>query len=81
MNDQILFWGPLDPMVDRGLKGVVENKSASSFVVFLGKAISGQPTFMSKTGGPDISEMAIPKQVQTSCPKNSGAIRFVVNGR
>ena len=31
---------------------------------------------MWKTGGPDISEMAIPKRVRTSRPKYSDTIRF-----
>ena len=46
----------------RHLGEVVGNKPASSLVVFLGKALNGTPpSFMWKTGGPDTSEMAIPK--------------------
>ena len=52
----------------RHLWEVVENKPASSLVVFLGKALNGRPTFMWKTGDP---EMATPKRVQTHRPKHS----------
>ena len=38
------------------------------------------PIFMWKTDGPDNSEMTTPKQVRTSRPKYSDAIRFLVNG-
>ena len=50
------------------LKEVVENKPASSLVVSLRKALNGTPTFMWKTGDP---EMATPKRVRTHRPKHS----------
>ena len=49
---------------------VVENKPASSLVVSLGKALNETPTFMWKTGDP---EMATPKRVRTHRPKHSDA--------
>ena len=52
----------------RHLLEVLENKPASSLVVSLGKALNGTPTFMWKTGDP---EMATPKRVQTNRPKHS----------
>ena len=42
--------------------------------------LTGRPTFMWKTGGPDTSEIAPPKRVQTYRPKYSDTIRFLVNG-
>ena len=42
--------------------------------------VLGQGTFMRKTAGPKISEMATPKRVRTFCPKYSDTIRFLVNG-
>ena len=59
----------------------MENKPASLLVVILGKALNGTPpAFMLETGSPDNSEMATPKRVQTSCPKYSDTIRFLVSG-
>ena len=52
----------------RHLWEVVENKPASSLVVSLGKALNGTPTFMWKTGDP---EMANPKRVWTHRPEHS----------
>ena len=52
----------------RHLWEVVENKPASSLVVSLGKAFTGRPTFMWKTGDP---EMATLKRVRTYRPKHS----------
>ena len=58
----------------------MEDKPASSLVVSLGKALTGTPQpFMWRTGGPDTSEMATPKRVRTSRPKDSDTIRFLVN--
>ena len=65
----------------RHLWEVAENKPASSRVVSLGKALNGVPSpFIWKTGGSDISEMATPKRVRTSCPKYNDTICFLVNG-
>ena len=47
----------------------MENKPASVLVVSLGKTLNG------KTGVPDTSEMATPKRVHTSRPKNGDTIR------
>ena len=46
----------------------VENKPTSSFVVFLGKALNGTPTFIWKTG---VLKTATPKRVRTYRPKHS----------
>ena len=54
----------------RHLEEVVDNKPASSLVVFLGKHLTGRPTFIWKTGDP---EMATPKRVRTYRPKHSDA--------
>ena len=58
---------------------VVENKPASSLVVSLARHLTGRPTLMWKTGGPDTSEIATPKRVRTSRPKYSDTIRSLVN--
>ena len=58
----------------------MDNKPASSLVVSFGKALDASP-FMWKAGGPDTSEMATPKRVRTSHPKNNDTMRFLVNGR
>ena len=42
--------------------------------------LTGRPTFMWKTGDPDISQMAIAKRVPTFHPKYSNTIGFLVNG-
>ena len=60
-------------------------EQAGKFVVVsLGKAFNGTPSllcdFLWKTGGPDTSQMATPKQVWTLRPKYSDTIRFLVNG-
>ena len=52
----------------RHLWEVVDNKPASSLVVSLGRHLMGRPTFMWKTGHPEI---ATPKRVRTHCPKHS----------
>ena len=52
----------------RHLWEAVENKSESSLVVSLERHLTGRPTFMWKTGDP---EMATPKRVRTYCPKHS----------
>ena len=64
----------------RHLWEVVENTSASSLAVSLGKALNGRPAFMWKTGDPDTSEIATPRRVRAYCPKHSDKIRFLVNG-
>ena len=64
----------------RHLWEIVENKQASSLVVSLGKVLNGAPALKRKTGGPDISEIATPKQVRTHRPKHSNTIPFLVNG-
>ena len=65
----------------RHLEEVVENKQLSSFVVSLGKAPKRTPPpLYGRQVAQKISEMATPKRVQTSRPKYSDTIRFLVNG-
>ena len=59
---------------------VVENKPASSLVVFLGKALNGTPHLYVEDRWPITSKKATPKRVRTFCPKYSDTIRFLVNG-
>ena len=55
---------------------VMENKPASSLVVSLARHLTGRPTFMSKTGDP---EMATPSECGHSV-KNIAIHCFLVNG-
>ena len=52
----------------RHLGEVVENKPASLLVVPWARHLTGRPTFMWKTGDP---EMATPKRVRTYRPKHN----------
>ena len=63
----------------RHLGEVVENKPASSLLCPWARHLTGRPTFMWKTGGPDTSKKATPKRVRTSRPKYSDTVRFLVN--
>ena len=58
----------------------MENKPASSLVVSLGKSLNRTPPSLGKIGGADTSEMATPERVRIFPPKDSDAIRFLVNG-
>ena len=63
------------------LGDVVENKPASLLVVSLGKALNRMPPpLCGRQVAQTTLEMATPKQVQTSCPKYSDTICFLVNG-
>ena len=64
----------------RHLWEVVENKPASSLVVSLGKALNGMPHLYVEDRWPINLEKATPKRVQTSRPKYSDTVRFLVNG-
>ena len=59
---------------------VVENKPTSLLVVSLGKALNGTPPPLRGRQVAHTSEMATFKRVQTSRPKYSETIRFLVNG-
>ena len=60
----------------RHLGEVVENKPASSLVVFMGKALNGMPTPLCRR---QVTQMATPKRVRTSRPKYSDTICFLMN--
>ena len=57
----------------RHLGEVVENKPASSLVVFLGKALNGTPPPFCER---QVAQMAILKRVRTSRPVQNIAIQF-----
>ena len=62
---------------------IVENKPAGSLVASLGKALNGTLPILCenlRSGDPETSEVATPKSTETSRPKYSDTIRFLVNG-
>ena len=64
----------------RHLWEVVENKPASSLIVFLGKALNGTPPpLCGRQVVQTPQKMATPKRVRTSRPKYSDTIHFLVN--
>ena len=62
------------------MEGCGEQAGKFACCVLLEGAQRDAPTFMWKTGALNISEMATPKRVRTSCPKYSDTVRFLVNG-
>ena len=56
---------------------VVENKLASLLVGPWARHLTGNLTFMWKTGGPDSSEIATPKQERAYRPKHSVGNKFL----